>query len=281
MGYEDYMTVIRPRVHGLWNLHNILVSKSHDLDFWINLSSVAGTTGNPTQAAYTATGTFMAAFAKYRTTTGLPCTTIDLPVVADVGYIVRDPKTQDQVTAVFGHLQVDINDIQRLISAAVGGDMERTCNNHSIMGLSQTREIAARDGLSWARDPRFSHLLRQQSTAKTEDTSLKINTTPQTSLADTIKTLQSLSELYTVITDAFVQKMSSILIMAAEHFDRNKPISAFGIDSLVAIEIRYWINRELHANLQLTEILEAESTNALAWVIIRQSGIVPESLKSA
>ena len=61
MTYDDFEAVIGPRVHGLWNVHNTLLSLNQRGDFFINLSSVASTIGNLTQASYAASGSFMAA----------------------------------------------------------------------------------------------------------------------------------------------------------------------------------------------------------------------------
>lgn len=63
MNYGDYISVIRPWVHGLRNFHNVNGSKNQDMDFWTNFCPVAGVIDNPTRPACAATGTFKATFA--------------------------------------------------------------------------------------------------------------------------------------------------------------------------------------------------------------------------
>ena len=50
------------------------------------LASAAGIAGNRGQASYAASNTFNDAFASYRRSLGLPCSTIDVGLVAEVGY---------------------------------------------------------------------------------------------------------------------------------------------------------------------------------------------------
>jgi hypothetical protein len=48
----------------------------------------------------------------------------------------------------------------------------------------------------------------------------------------------------------------------------------YGLDSLVAIEIRNWITRELDASLQVLELLTSSSITALAGLILKKSKLV-------
>ena len=76
MSLQDYNDVMRPKVDGIWNLHNRL--SKVDLDFFIMLSSVIGLAGDASQAAYSSASVFQDAFADFRNTQGLPAVTLDL-----------------------------------------------------------------------------------------------------------------------------------------------------------------------------------------------------------
>ncbi|KAL8900624.1 MAG: hypothetical protein Q9192_000968 [Flavoplaca navasiana] len=56
------------------------------LDFFIVLSSICGIVGNPGQSAYAASNAFFESFVSYRTRLGLLASTINISVVAEVGY---------------------------------------------------------------------------------------------------------------------------------------------------------------------------------------------------
>ena len=283
MTHDDFETVIRPRVHGLWNVHNTLLSLNQRGDFFINLSSVASTIGNLTQASYAASGSFMAAFEEHRAALGLPCSTIELAPVSGVGVAARDEKTHEQVTNLFGNEWIDLNDIQGLFAAAIRGDMKQSCNNYCITGLGGAKDPSA-ERLFWTKDPRFSHLLGRSDGSEESSATAQANAatnTAQASLSETLSSTQDPETIISAVAAGFVQKLSGILMIPAEEIDPLKPVSAFGLDSLVAIEIRYWINSELQANVQLLEILAADSVYALAVVIICQSGVIADGLKTA
>jgi Phosphopantetheine attachment site len=74
-------------------------------------------------------------------------------------------------------------------------------------------------------------------------------------------------------------KVSAVLMFPREEMDPNKPIVMYWLDSLIAIEIRNWITRELEASLQVLELLTSSSITALAETILRKSKLW--SLKEA
>lgn len=68
--------------------------------------------------------------------------------------------------------------------------------------------------------------------------------------------------------------MPSILIRPEEGINISAPVSSHGLDSLVAIDMRNWITRELDASLQILEILASDSIHALSQVVLDRSGII-------
>ena len=77
-----------------------------------------------------------------------------------------------------------------------------------------------------------------------------------------------------VVYDNVAAKFSSILMIPAEDIVPSKPIVDYGLDSLVSVEIRNWIARELGAKMQLLEVLNSSSLRALAATIVRKSGFI-------
>ncbi|WKK23950.1 beta-ketoacyl reductase [Streptomyces olivoreticuli] len=66
--------VWRGKAEGAWTLHQATLT--HDLDFFVLYSSIAGLLGSPGQGAYAAANTFLDAFAAWRRSHGLPATAI-------------------------------------------------------------------------------------------------------------------------------------------------------------------------------------------------------------
>ncbi|CEJ59647.1 hypothetical protein PMG11_08264 [Penicillium brasilianum] len=281
MQYVDYNAVVQTRVQGLWNLHNTLKSLNQDLDFLINLSSVAGVIGNLTQAAYAASGTFMDGFAESMNSLGLPCTTIDLAPVRDVGYLANDQKTQDVVQGTFGGMWLNAEDIHGLLASAIKGVMKNSCNNHCITGLDSIQTESVSAGQAWTQDPRFSQLVRAAAVSASSKSGDQVNGLTSESPAKALQQAQDLTQAQDIIAQALLKKLCSLLMLSLEDVDVSKSISAFGLDSLVAIEVRHWISREFDAGLQLLEILASDSVSGLAGTIMHKSGVLPEGLKSS
>ncbi|KAG5295183.1 polyketide synthase [Histoplasma ohiense] len=59
-------------------------------------------------------------------------------------------------------------------------------------------------------------------------------------------------------------KVSIIMMKSVDEIDRSKPLGAYGLDSLITIEVRNWIFREIQAGLQIMEILVAKSVVELS-----------------
>ncbi|KAJ5291777.1 hypothetical protein N7478_001028 [Penicillium angulare] len=281
LSLEDYEAVIKPRIHGIWNLQNTLQSStiSSNLDFFITLSSAASFVGNLGQSPYAASGTFMAALAAYPKTSGVPYTTIDLPIVRGVGYLSDDSK-REEIAAQLGTESVDATDIRGLVAAAMRNEMQETCNGHCVVGFDGVKTTPASEQPFWVKDTKLCQLLRLSTLAGTGALSDAVTSNDQTPPATAIRQCQSRDAAEAIIVTALAQKLSSILMRPMEEMNPAAPIAIYGLDSLVAIEIRNWITRELEANMQVLEILAGESLPALSEHIMRKSGIITSKLKT-
>ena len=137
MTFEDYDVVLKAKLDGVWNLHNLL--SSHPVSFFVTLSSLAGMVGNRGQAAYAATSTFMNSFVAYRRSQGLPCSTLDLAPVTGIGYLAENADREKVVSEAFGQGAVTEREIHQLLGAAIAGDLDSNCSGHCITGLEITK----------------------------------------------------------------------------------------------------------------------------------------------
>lgn len=266
MTFDDYNNVVQPKVAGAWNLHNSL--SEHTLDFFIMLSSAAGTIGNKGQAAYSAGNTFMNAFAQYRLRRGLPATAIDLAAVSDVGYLAENAEKKDLVMSSIGSGSVSEVELHALIAAAVSNKMSASCSNHCITGLDIAPGSPAP---SWMDDPKFIPIRPKIDAAAAKATSM-------VSLRDSLKQAGSVEEAESLVYTGLVDKVSAILMIAKDEIDGRQPISAYGLDSLVAVEIRNWITKQTDANLQVLELLSSGSLISLSHNIVKKSALLSPKL---
>jgi hypothetical protein len=94
MSVGHLRTTVGPKVHGTWNLHELLPK---DLDFFVMLSSLAGVMGHRGQGNYGAGNIFQDYFASFRRSQGLRAMTIDIGYLLSVGFVAEHGEYVDHV----------------------------------------------------------------------------------------------------------------------------------------------------------------------------------------
>lgn len=266
MAHKQWTSTILPKVHGSKNLHEATLSQP--LDFFIVISSLHSFIGNPGQANYAAGCAYQVALATYRTRMGLPATAIDLGIVGDVGYVVEKKDAGKKLKVQnFKH----ISEVEMLALIELG--IKEPMKGHLITGLDSDIDITNQtDGLPFfAKDPVLSHLdwlrphLRAEQAEKSADSGA---TTMNLSLAAQIANSDSPQTTKEYILTALLKKLSRSLMMEASELDPAKPMSAYGTDSLVAVELKNWVQRETKAAVSVFDILQSSSIAALVDKIV-------------
>ena len=267
MEFDDYDTVVRSKVSGTWNFHEVLGKTP--LDFFIVLSSVAGIVGNRGQAAYAAANTFLDAFAQFRRRNGLKGTSLDLTAVSDVGYLAENSAKQTEVLKTLSGATMNGAEVLALIESAIEGQVSKSCDDQCVTGLDLGD---ANNFPFYASDARFTHLretaLAKVSTANDGTGSANMH------IADQIRKATAKESAQELVTVGLRDKLGSILMLPAEVMvaqQATTSITAFGLDSLNAIELRNWIGKELQAHLQVLELLTSGSLGDLAGLVLKKT----------
>lgn len=220
----------------------------------------------------------MAALAQYPETARMRCSTIDLPIVRGVGYLSDDQK-REAISKQLGTESVDATDIRGLVTAAIRNEFDSSCEGHCVAGFEAVKSTPASEQPFWVNDTKLSHLLRLSTLAGGDALAESAQSGAEISPAIVIRQSKTREGAEAIVGAAVLNKISSILMRPMEDLDPAAPITVYGLDSLVGIEIRNWISRELEANLQILEILTSESVPALAEMILKKSGILTSDLK--
>ncbi|KAF1850336.1 uncharacterized protein K460DRAFT_400404 [Cucurbitaria berberidis CBS 394.84] len=272
MTHAQWTSTILPKIHGSKNLHEATLSQP--LDFFILLSSLHSFIGNPGQANYAAGCAYQVALAKYRNGLGLPATAIDLGIVGDVGYVVEQAAKKEKVRVQeFKH--INETELLALIELAI----REPKTGHIVTGLDSDLDMAQNQeddgGPFFARDPVFSHLdylrphLRTETAAQnTSDGAVSSTLSLAAQLASTTSSDQAKEYILT----ALLKKLSRSLMMDPSELDPARAMSAYGTDSLVAVEMKNWIQRETKVGVSVFEILQASSIGHLVERIVERVG---------
>jgi zearalenone synthase (highly reducing iterative type I polyketide synthase) len=276
MSYEDWTIPLRPKVQGTWNLHRFF---DHDrpLDFFIICSSLSGIFGNASQAQYAAGNTYQDALAHYRCARGLRAVTVNLGIMRDVGVLAEQGSGNvQQWEDVLGIREPAFHALMKsLIIRQQDGD--NTCPAQVCTGLG-AGDLIATHGVArpyWFNDARFGPLAATSVAVQSGSGSFEQG--GAASLESRLAEAGSKEQAIEIITEALVKKIAEILQMPSSEVDPGRPMYRYGVDSLVALEIRNWITREMKANIALLEILAAVPIKTFAGIIAKKSKLIMDS----
>ena len=241
------------------------------MDFFVILSSVSGTVGNRGQAAYAAASTFFGAFAQWRSAHGLPTDAIHLGPISEVGHVAENTKRQDPFTSNFGDNRLTEAELLAFVNTAIRGQISKYSNHETITSVHLDSDTPQP---FWAPEARFSHCRRMAISGQLKKTS----DAPTVSLAQALRHVATIADAQQLVYDSLVNKFSSILLIPLEEISATKAVVAYGLDSLVAVEIRNWLARETDAKVQLLELLGSSSPKSLAETIVKRSTFVDAKL---
>ncbi|KAF4445362.1 putative polyketide synthase [Fusarium austroafricanum] len=283
---EDFDTVFGPKVNGSLNLHTCLLN--HDLDFFVMLSSGCGVLGNEGQSNYAASSTFLDTFARYRQSLGLPASSIDLGFVEDVGNISERPEIHASLIS-HGLRPVTVRDVLRVVEGAIatGSPQASSIANGSYDDFSQSQIVlsfgmidkATAEVQSWAKDAKFG-LLRSRvadNAAASSDADGGENAV-QTAIKAFRATLGRVADitegkeeaLQPVVCSALVAKFTQVLSMKVGEIQPTRSAVQYGMDSLIAIDVRSWARYAFQIDLPINDLTNPYSIQDLAARVTRK-----------
>jgi phthiocerol/phenolphthiocerol synthesis type-I polyketide synthase C len=253
--------VMAPKVEGAWNLHTL--TRDTALDFFVLFSSAASLLGSPGQAHYAAANAFLDALAWHRRAEGRPALSINWGPWAEVGLATR-PEQQHHLT-------------QHGIEAMPAADGVRTLSK--LLGLSATQvAVLCVDWARWRSEfrqglnpPLIADLLSAPvGTPAAGDANGR-----EASLNDALRRAGP-EERQRLIESYLRDQAASKLGLTPSRLDVQLPLNHLGLDSLIAVELRTQIERDLGIVVPVVQLLDGPSVARLAdWLGDRLSGAGP------
>jgi acyl carrier protein len=257
MSYQSFMTAVKPKVQGSWNLHEILPK---DMDFFVMLSSATGILGNRSQSNYAAGNTFQDMLAHHRRSLGLAGSTIDLGAVLAVGYVAKN-RHRTQVARHLGTVLETLREDE--VQALVEYCMDSRTNSPAqiVSGLTNAAQYRSR-GMpppTYMGYPLFTNL--RNVTASRTDRSDGGSGILVESRLNAATSYEAAAE---IVQEVIIEKLSGLLSIPAEDVDPERSISSNGVDSLVAMEFRAFLARSVKADIPVLDIMGTMSLKAVA-----------------
>ncbi|KAI0441390.1 putative polyketide synthase [Xylaria telfairii] len=280
MSHGDYQVAIHAKVKGTWNLHQAALEvQKEPLDFFTMLSSISSIVGNKGQANYAAANAFLDAFASFRLRQGLNANSVNLGVIEDVGYVAEQGS---RLEARFDKRQwTPINEgmLRRIMNYSIFQQSKKPLNPVSTSQLVTGLAFPlVPDDSGLANERRFGYLFGGHGAKASTDDADADDANDQT--AQAIKAFgvihtsgADLAALVQAAVGLLAGQITKILRLETE-MEPGKPLMAYGLDSLSAVELRGWVRQKLGAELSTLDITNASSLIALGEKLVSKLPVV-------
>lgn len=206
---------------------------------------------------------FYDAFTEYRNTRGQYTVTIALPVVLDVGYVASNNLSNVLMQSIGATLTMA--DIRTIIKAIIIGKSSPFHHDGKAAAFKMYRNGQAVQEGPW----KYFHPVYARERLAVEKERAKGSGGGKGS--DKYSTLWTAAEDPLVgLTGALITKISAMTMIDIDEVGPEIPLSSYGLDSLVSVELRNWIRRETGVELILSAITQADNLQSLAADILAQ-----------
>ena len=265
MEYQQWYDAHMPKTIGTWNLHSALPTTG--LDFLITMSSAVCISGNAGQSNYAGACSYQDAMAHMRTSQNLPGYSINVGAVVDSGFVSENPEVAAALrrkgfgTITTSELLSALNHV--LLNQSGKAD---PANCQCVLGLvPKGNEPGLRPGI-WIEDPKFRHLARRDGPGADKSGGGDVG--------ESISAATTAEDAVNLICEAIIAQLSKLLATPVKYLSEERSLDDYGVDSLVAVELRNWINAFLQANIPILVLRKTGSIKELAGLVAKDSRLV-------
>ncbi|KAJ8117746.1 hypothetical protein OPT61_g1129 [Boeremia exigua] len=262
--------VLKPKVDGA--IHLDLTFQDYNLDFFISLSSVAAVTGNPGQSVYAAANGFLAALTAQRRARGKSASCIALGAVLGCGYATRGlTLAQQKSLEKAGVMWTSVQDFHSAFAEAIllSPPYSNTDGEFATgVRVSYTDELHIP---KHANNPIFSHLVLQRSIGNQEPRMEESETSARTQLLLAI----SPGSVLGILEDFLTSRLRKALQSSPDATIIDQTADTLGIDSLIAVEMKSWLMKELNVDMPLMVIIGG---NTIRGVVVHCAKLLESSM---
>ncbi|WP_259391638.1 type I polyketide synthase [Paenibacillus sp. 1011MAR3C5] len=261
----QFSDVLQPKVAGAWNLHRQYADAP--LDFFVLFSSLASVVVSPGQANYSAGNAFLDALAHHRRSLGLPGLSINWGPWGEIGMA-----TQLDLVEFFGNrgfypmsnahgLEAMEHLLgQRLAQATVlAADWPVVAEKNFPMGIAPI-------------------MLERLSAQTEEDRKATGQGDGHAGIRSQLGAAVDAEERHRLLEHYLLDVVSGILRINRSQLLPEQPLSVWGLDSMMAIEMKNRIETNLGMSVAVVELLKGSSVSQLTVTLLSQLAVDSKEL---
>ncbi len=254
--------VLRPKVLGGWNLHS--ATSNRDLDHFVLFSSLSSVFGHAGQANYSAANALLDGLAHYRRAQGLPAAVINWGYLADAGYLAERPQLGERLQRQ-GVLSFTVEEATEALEYA----LQTRALQMSVLRMDWS--VWRGLGITSKVSPRFAHLLR--GSGKSAESGQ-----PEQASLEEIRSASALDRIE-MIRVILAERLATLLGIEEHDIEGDRSLLQFGLDSLMAVEMRNWIESRLAINLPISSLMQSSGLDQLVETVCEMLS-EPEAMES-
>ncbi|RDA84939.1 hypothetical protein CP532_5159 [Ophiocordyceps camponoti-leonardi (nom. inval.)] len=263
---DQFRKMVTPTIKATRTLHKLLPKA---LDFFIILSSPAGSKGLESHDAGKSVYAFQSSLMRHRQAMGLAGTFISFESASQQHITNGSPKKSN----------IRVSSIEML--KAVEKAMRSPASSPpEIIVYTPTDDETPKQSppLTSAR-----HTFIQAKSDEQQDGSNSSTRNASSStaceLAAELSSVKTIREASAIVLSSLVGKLARLIMVDEKEIDADKAASAYHIDSLMAIEIRMWALKQVGSDVSVFEVLSNEPLAELALRIASRSSLVPGGIR--
>jgi NAD(P)-dependent dehydrogenase (short-subunit alcohol dehydrogenase family)/acyl carrier protein len=241
---------LRPKLDGAVNLDRL--TRDDPVELFLLYSSITTTFGNPGQANYVAANAAIEAVAERRHAEGLPALAVQWGPIGDAGYLARE-------TGLGAMLERRLGGANLAAQAALDALPALLAAGLPVVTYADIRWGGLRASLPLLAGPMFASLGGAESEIAPVD------------LRELLATLPP-DEAQEKVTEMLVKEVARILKLSADRIDPRVALGEFGMDSLMAVELRLAVEQRFGITIPVLALSEGATLAILAHRVVRGLG---------
>jgi acyl carrier protein len=205
--------------------------------------------GAPGQGSYVAANMGLEAIARQRKAEGLPALAIAWGPIGDVGYLARHDAANDALMRRLGTTPIPATEALDALPLLMA-------SGQAVVAFAPVRWDAAHQYLPILKTPTF------------EDVASGGNEGGSVDLRDRIHEM-SPAEAKEFITGLLIEEAARVMSFAPDRIDAQRPLSEFGMDSLMAVELRLALETRLGIDVPLVSLSDTTTLSTIAARIVK------------